>query len=313
MNWADEPWVKLYRRNTADWLAVGWEARAVYHELLKHVNRRGQIVLGRSGLRGLAVVLQMPQDVVERSIPILAEDGALVASSTELVLVNFVEAQETRQSDAARKRAQREREKDHPDDESQNVTSPNGSADRSSRNVTESHAESHGVTPCHEQIRREEKRREEIYEAPPPACAPVVPSVRVTVVDGVGLVGPQGTPIVVMGRALDPPPWSLDTVETVAISTGIRVEHVPTCWAQFVAHLTAEGRSITPAEWQRWLTREARNQLKDAARERARPQRNNRPALQQSATKAYEESDESDLLEAAKRGAEKRVAGSAAR
>lgn len=68
-----------------------------------------------------------------------------------------------------------------------------------------------------------------------------------------------------------PPSWREDQVETVAMATGIRVEHVPTAWAQFVSHLGAEGRSVTAAEWQRWLTREARNQQRDAAKARSSP------------------------------------------
>lgn len=246
MNWSDEPWVKLYRRNTADWLAVGWEARAVYHELLKNVNRRGQIALGKSGLRGLAVVLQMPQDVVERSIPILVEDGALVASSTDVVLVNFVEAQETRQSDAARKRAQREREKDQLDTESRTVTGHNGPSDTASQNVTSGHDVSRAVTPSHEQIRREEKREEIL--SPPTARARDVASV----VPGM-------------------PEWVAPTVDSVALTTGLRVDHVASCWAQFVGNCTEKGHPSTPEAWLKWVTTEVRMQHREAVRARSSP------------------------------------------
>ena len=38
MDWANERYVRLYTRTSADMIAVGWEGRLVWYELLRHVD-----------------------------------------------------------------------------------------------------------------------------------------------------------------------------------------------------------------------------------------------------------------------------------
>lgn len=59
-------------------------------------------------------------------------------------------------------------------------------------------------------------------------------------------------------------PWAEGGAASVAMATGRKVGDVRAVWAQFVAHLSAEGRPITRAEWTRWVTREV-NKPKPAA------------------------------------------------
>lgn len=156
MRWEDERYVRVYTRDTPDWLAMQWQGRATFYELARKVDRSGFMPIGKSGNRGLAGCLHMPLDVVEAGIAELLADGCVVAVDGGLLIRNFIEAQESRQSDAQRKRSQRERDRNAkrdgaelPDrgDPGQAVTK----RDTWSQTVTESHDTSHAVTDGHDQ------------------------------------------------------------------------------------------------------------------------------------------------------------------
>jgi hypothetical protein len=131
MRWEDERYVKVYTRDTPEWCVLSWEARSIFVLLLRTVDRAGVMPLGRAGLRGVAAALRAPPDVVERAVEELAQDGCVVVGDGELVIPNYVEAQNTRASDKARQQASRERARD----------------DAKSRAVTTCHTPSHDVTP----------------------------------------------------------------------------------------------------------------------------------------------------------------------
>lgn len=160
MRWEDERYVRIYTRDTPDWIAMKWQGRAVFYELCRKVDRSGFIAVGKSGMRGLAGCLLMPQDVTEEGIDELLTDGCVKRVDGGLLIGNFIEAQETPQSDRARKRAQRERDRDSKKatssgaghapaadqvDTGHSVTN----RDAESQNVTESHARSQTVTNGH--------------------------------------------------------------------------------------------------------------------------------------------------------------------
>ena len=180
MRWEDERYVRIYTRDTPDWLAMQWQGRVVFYELARKVDRAGFLAMGKSGMRGIAGCLHLPLEVVETGIGELVTDGCVARVEGGILIRNFIEAQETPQSDRARKRSQRERDRDskkasaEPETEghkqSRGVTSGHAASDVDtftghsvtnrdvqSQNVTESHersravtsghAESHGVTP----------------------------------------------------------------------------------------------------------------------------------------------------------------------
>ena len=76
MDWANETWVKLYRRDTADWMLLSWRARGLFCLLLRAVNRRGELDLGRTGPRAVAALVYAGGDV-----------DAVVAALSALALV----------------------------------------------------------------------------------------------------------------------------------------------------------------------------------------------------------------------------------
>lgn len=176
MRWEDERWVKSYTRDTTDWLALSFEAQGVWLMLLRKFDRAGVLDLGRHGKRGIAIAIGHAHRwrELEPAIDELLEDGCLVIQGNKAIAPNFIEAQEAKSSNAARKRAQRERDRDFAlagvdprtrdadatncHDESRPVTK----RDIESQNVTRSHAKSREVTPRVDETRVDETRRTDL-------------------------------------------------------------------------------------------------------------------------------------------------------
>lgn len=112
MRWEDERWVKVYTRDTGEWLALGWEAQALFLFALRKADRAGILKTGKMRTRGLAGMTGMPLDVVERAIPLLLDDGCMRDMDGGYIIPNFIAAQEARTSANQRKRDERERDRD---------------------------------------------------------------------------------------------------------------------------------------------------------------------------------------------------------
>ena len=109
MDWANERWIRLYTRDTGDWLMWPWQTRALFLFILRKVDRAGMMQLGKGKLQALAAMVGMPsQDVTEWIEPLL-EDGCVKIHNGVLCVPNFIPAQETVQTDRARQQASRER------------------------------------------------------------------------------------------------------------------------------------------------------------------------------------------------------------
>lgn len=148
MDWANERYVRLYTRDTAEWLCLPWQARAVWPLLVRKADRSG-IIETRLGSRGLAALVALPEDVTAPGVEGLLVDGCLEVHALGYLIPNYLEAQETPQSDGQRKRESRERRR-------VGVTPRHGGSrgvtirDQTSQNVTKGHAVSHAVTRGHE-------------------------------------------------------------------------------------------------------------------------------------------------------------------
>ena len=146
MDWANERYVRVYTRDTVDWLALSWQARALLAMVLRKVDRAGVIELGRHGVKGLAVAVGMPVDVVEPALGELLEDGCVERHETRLVMRNFIDAQEATQTDAQRARESRANRRDRARGD---VTKPDGAVTNRDATVTPGHTESQAVTSGH--------------------------------------------------------------------------------------------------------------------------------------------------------------------
>lgn len=110
MRWEDERYVRLYTRDTVDWLSLSFEAQGLLSLLLRKVDRAGVLALGKRGPKGVAAALGHAHrwDAIEPALEELLRDGVVEIHHEQLIFPNFLLAQECRQSDATRKRASRE-------------------------------------------------------------------------------------------------------------------------------------------------------------------------------------------------------------
>ena len=108
MDWANEKYVRLYVRDTPEWLILPWQAKALWPLLVRKLDRSG-VLATKLGARGVAVLVGLPIEVVEAGLDALQEDGCLQKHELGYLAPNFIEAQETSQSDAARQRESRQR------------------------------------------------------------------------------------------------------------------------------------------------------------------------------------------------------------
>ena len=108
MDWSNERYVRLYVRNTDDWIVWPWQARALLPLMMRAADRAGLIETSRGEL-GIAALTLMPIEVVRTALEALTDgDGAPVqVLERGYLLRNFIDAQEAASSDAFRKRESR--------------------------------------------------------------------------------------------------------------------------------------------------------------------------------------------------------------
>ena len=113
MDWSNERYVRLYTRNTDDWMVWPWQARALFPLLMRAADRAGHIDTSR-GFIGIAALVMLPLEVVEVGMQALLEGhGAPVAVVDRGYLIrNFLDAQEANQTDQQRARESRARKRD---------------------------------------------------------------------------------------------------------------------------------------------------------------------------------------------------------
>lgn len=111
MDWSNERYVRLYTRETAEWRAFCWQAKACLPLMLMHADRIGLVAMrpGPSRMRLLAGLIGIPEDVVSAGVADLVVDGCLIETDAGFIFKNFIEAQEAEASNAKRCREYRER------------------------------------------------------------------------------------------------------------------------------------------------------------------------------------------------------------
>ena len=138
MRWGDERYVRVYCRDTGDWNSFGWEGRALFVAILRKCDRAGILDVGKRQIIGLASIVDMPEEVVSRALPVLIDDGCLVSNGHLLVVRNYIDAQESAQSNAQRAKEKRARDRERgltrtSQQSSQNVTTPTRNVSQTSR------------------------------------------------------------------------------------------------------------------------------------------------------------------------------------
>lgn len=140
MRWEDERYVRLYKRDTADWLALSFDAQGLFCLLLRKVDLSGCLELGRHGTKAVAAVINQValwDPRLKLALDELVTDGCVRIEGETLVVPNYVAAQEATASPKLRQRIKREREEaGHAEEPT--VTDPtadatNGHASRDNR------------------------------------------------------------------------------------------------------------------------------------------------------------------------------------
>ncbi len=108
MDWSNEEYVKVCRRETDDDLILTWQARALWAAMLIKFDRAG-LLETRRGVRGLAALVRIPLDVVQAVLPELLDDGRVLEVPLGYFSPNFLAAQEAGKSDKLRQRDSRAR------------------------------------------------------------------------------------------------------------------------------------------------------------------------------------------------------------
>lgn len=235
MNWEDERYIRLYTRDTVDWNMLPFEAQALLPLILRKLDRAGVLDLGKHGLQGLRATLKAPQEFFDRGMEALLEDGCVALRGNAIVMPNFLSAQECKQSDRARKSAERERRRaEAVSGHDVTKTSESGQSvterDTESQNVTKSHTPSHAVTDGHSvPSRAVPSRAGESAREAEPAHPP----------DDL--------------RFAD---WTEPTAEAIALATGKKPENLRDVWVSFVVDRSKKSLRITRREWSAWLARQ---------------------------------------------------------
>ncbi len=110
-DWANEPWRKLYVRESPADFALVWQARTLRPLLLMYCDRMGllEVEPGPRRIRLVAGLLRLPDDYVKAGIDDLLDDGSLVELGQGYFFPKFEEAQRARKTVAQRVREHRER------------------------------------------------------------------------------------------------------------------------------------------------------------------------------------------------------------
>src|SRR5678816_187087 len=94
LDWASEHYVRLFTKETEEDLLLSWEARALWHELLKRFDKHG-FIKARQGARTIAALIRYPVEVVERCLPELLNDGRIDQLTDGLCAPNYKSANST--------------------------------------------------------------------------------------------------------------------------------------------------------------------------------------------------------------------------
>jgi hypothetical protein len=173
MNWQTAYYVKLYRSQSPDWLALSPLTRGLFDELLLLADQAGRIQLGRAGVASVAVPLRGAWAEIEPHVTALLEDGCLRHDSdaNTLVIKGFVEAQARAKTPAERKAKSRERARQEGAGEAGTLGHGVSSAPVPDRDV------SRPVTPGHVgHAGHDKEQKDQKEKIPPTPRDPSVPA-----------------------------------------------------------------------------------------------------------------------------------------
>ena len=173
MNFEDEPYVRLYQRDTKTWLRWGWEGQCVFVLTSRKLDRAGMLDDITDPVADVGLITGLPESVVRVGLERVLASGTFEIHGGRLIAPRYVEAQTATKSDKLRSSELRKRRRDQarfdsagpPADDADDAVTQNGesrepvteptravapasrSVSEPSRVITERHAPSRSVTP----------------------------------------------------------------------------------------------------------------------------------------------------------------------
>jgi hypothetical protein len=126
--WDQERYVRLFTRDTPGWVMGSWQMRALMPNLMRKLDRNGEIDLAGFGVAGLAATVLLPVEVVGPGLESLVAQGTAVIEGETLRIPNFRAAQDFSASNAERQKAYRERAKHSSSFASPSVSEPSAAS-----------------------------------------------------------------------------------------------------------------------------------------------------------------------------------------
>jgi hypothetical protein len=111
LDYSNERYVRSYVRDTEEYLLLPWEARGLYWELRRKVDRSGLLKV-RNGAASVVLLIRWPADVVERALDALLASGFVLEDDRGYLMPEFLPSEEAKQSVAQRARESRARRVD---------------------------------------------------------------------------------------------------------------------------------------------------------------------------------------------------------
>lgn len=109
MNFEDEEYRRLYIRRTATNRRLGWEGRAVMHEMLYEFDRAGVWDISEDPAEDISVTVGLPLDLARVGLQRLLSTGTWIVNGKRLVWPRHHEAQTCPRSDRLRQQESRAR------------------------------------------------------------------------------------------------------------------------------------------------------------------------------------------------------------
>lgn len=149
MDWSNEPYVRLYTRETTDDVELSWDAISLWRALLTKFDRSG-LMEARNGWTSIAKAVRCDPKMAEDAGAELIRDGRVRIVQGGIFAPNFVAAQTASKSDKVRQRESRDRRRATAESWNANVDSNSnqGVTAEVSQPVTTAHEQSQNVTLC---------------------------------------------------------------------------------------------------------------------------------------------------------------------
>lgn len=112
MNFEDEPYVRIYIRDTKTWLKLGFEGQTVLMHLMRKLDRAGVLDDVTDPAEDVALVIRAPVDFVRIGLPRCLETGTLELRGNRLICPRYVEGQTAIKTDRLRSKELRKRRRD---------------------------------------------------------------------------------------------------------------------------------------------------------------------------------------------------------